>query len=95
MRRILVLAGLFVGAFTYVYITTVLVYTTNIPEVLFNYWMDISTMKIFFYSVFLVVPAHLYLVIYSVKKDKMDWSTGVPFFLIPYMIGATTQAIVL
>lgn len=95
MRKIFVLAGLFVCAFTYVYINTVLVYHTDIPEVLINYWMSISTMQIFFYTVLLVVPAHLYLVIYGVRKDKMDWSTGVPFFIIPYMLGATVQAMIL
>lgn len=95
MRRLLVLVGVLVAAYVYVLVNSVLVYNSNNPEVIINYWLSPAAIQIIMYAFILVLVGHFWLVRMAVKKEVMIWSTAVPFFVSPYMVGVIVQAVAL
>ena len=95
MKAALFFAGLFIAAFTYVFITTVLVYNSDIPEVHYKYPLGATEMKILMYSIILVLPAHFLLIRRAYKKHNFEFAILVPYYIAPYMLGATAQALFL
>jgi hypothetical protein len=95
MKTALFFAGIFIGIYTYVFITTQLVYISDIPEVPIRYPLGPVAMSLVTYSIIAVIPAHFILVRRAYKKHNFEFAIAAPFFIIPYMLGAAVQALIL
>lgn len=95
MRGLLILAGLAVSAYTYYFVTTLLVYNSDIPETISNYWMSTTQMVWFMLGLLPIAVGHLYLHYRFYKKKEIDMSFIAPSAVFPYMLGVTVQAMIL
>lgn len=95
MKTTLSVVAVLVGAYFVFFMNAVMAYTANIPEEIADHFLGETGIKIIVFAIYAIVPAHLFLVIWAVRKKGVEWSTGLPFFLIPYMLGASIQGMVL
>ncbi|MCB9225379.1 MAG: hypothetical protein R2780_00435 [Crocinitomicaceae bacterium] len=95
MRLALGIVAIIVCAYIVIFMNAVMVYSANIPQEINNHFLGSAGIKVAVFSIFLVVPAHAILVYTAVKKKEIDWILALPYFTIPYMLGASIQAIVL
>lgn len=95
MKSVLSVVAVLVGAYFVFFMNAVMAYTANIPEEIADHFLGEGGIKIVVFAIFVIVPTHLFLVIWAVRKKGIEWSTGLPFFMIPYMLGASIQAIML
>ena len=95
MKGLLILAGLAASTYTYYFVTTLLVYNSDIPETIVNYWLTPTQMIWFMVGLLPVALAHLYFHYRIFKKKKIDISFLIPSAVFPYMLGVTVQALIL
>ncbi|MBD3636341.1 MAG: hypothetical protein HUJ25_03290 [Crocinitomicaceae bacterium] len=95
MKGKLFIAGIFIGVYTYVYLSSALVSATGDAKIMAKYWLNDLQVQLVLYSIIIVVPAHLYLAYVARKKHHMDWAVLIPFVVLPYMLGVTVQAMIL
>lgn len=95
MRNNLVLAAFIVVAYSYFYVSTALIYFSDVESLTDDFFLSLSQMKFVLFTIVLILPAHAYLCYYAWKKKGMDISIVLPFFVLPYMLGATVQALIL
>lgn len=93
MRNILILIGLVVAAYTTIYIQALLVWYTNIPETLMEYWAGYENIPLITSLIYFIVPLHLGFVIYVTYKKKIEWHWALPLAILPYMLGAIVQGL--
>lgn len=93
MKSTLVIVGLVVATWTYVFVTSLLVYFTDIPEVLTDFWIPMNMLQWVILSVVVVLPLHFWIVYKGIRKKEYDWSIGVPFLVLPYMLGVIAQSL--
>lgn len=95
MKGLLILSGLAVSAYTYYFVTTLLVYQSDIPEVINNYWMSPGQMTWFMLAIIPISAGHLYFHYRIYKQKKLDVAIIIPSAVFPYMLGVTVQALIL
>jgi hypothetical protein len=95
MKRTLIIAGFLIAAYSYLYITSTLVDYSDDPEIFAKYILGSTAITIVRFSIFLVIPAHFLLIRRAYKKHSLEFAFAAPFFIVPYMLGATAQALIL
>ena len=95
MKRGLTLIAILVCVYFVFFMNAVMVLFNGISDDILNHWMGESGLKLMMFSIILVVPAHLVVILAAIKKNQIDWTVGLAYFLIPYMLGASVQTIVL
>jgi hypothetical protein len=95
MKSIVVVAAIVVGLYFIFFLNAVVTYAGGTPEDVQNHWMGITGMQIMSFSIFLVAPVHLFLVLKAMKQEIFDWTQALALFTVPYMLGATIQALIL
>jgi hypothetical protein len=95
MKAILSTVSVAVCIYFVFFMNAILVHFRDIPEEIANHFLGEQGITAMIYAIFAVVPFHLFVVIYTVRKKHITWTTALPFIFGPYMLGVSIQTAVL